>query len=172
MPVPKWLYTKSLEYLDGKSVPKDERQAFVLNHEAAEQGYGEAVLAMGWFYLNGVGVDVDLDQADRWYRKSARQGNPSAMFSLGQMAYHQRSYRDALTWFKRATDNGHSRSVFWLGKLYWHGRGVPQDKKRAMTMFQQAAAKKVREAQRAMRLLARISGPSDKPPQPTSKKRG
>jgi TPR repeat protein len=169
---PAWLYSRSLEYLDGKGIPKDERLAFVLNQEAAEQGYGDAVLAMGWFYLNGVGVDVDLDEAERWYRKSARQGDPSAMFSLGQIAYNRHSYGDALTWLKRATDKGHSRSLFWLGKLNWHGRGVARNKKQAMTLFQKAAAKKVREAQRAVRFLARTRGRFNKPLQPTAKKRG
>jgi TPR repeat protein len=59
---PVWLYNRSLEYLAGKGVAKDERQAFVLNREAAEKGYGDAVLAMGWFYLNGAGVAVDLHE--------------------------------------------------------------------------------------------------------------
>jgi TPR repeat protein len=77
-------------------------------------------------------------------------------------------FGDALTWFRRASDKGHWRSLFWVGKLYWHGRGVALDKKHATTLFQRAAKKKVREAQRALRFLSRISGRSNKPLQPTS----
>ena len=75
------------------------------------------------------------------------------MFSLGQIAYDQRDYSEALTWFTRALDAGHLRSLYWLGKLYWRGHGVEQDKKEAMRYFHRAASNKVVEAQRALRFL-------------------
>ena len=155
VPGPTFLYNKSLQYLDGKGVAKNPGKAFLLNTESADLGYGDAVLAMGWFYLNGVGVAQDLDQADRWYRRSARQGDPRAMFSLGQMAYGAREFKSALAWFTRASDGGHARSLFWIGKLHWHGRGVSKDKKQAMVLFQKASRRKVPEAQRALRLLSK-----------------
>src|SRR5262245_25531929 len=155
MPGPASLYNRSLAYLDGKGVAKDEAKAFSLNAEAAQLRYREAVLAMGWFYLNGVGVERDLEKAQSWYRKSARHGDVRAMFSLGQMAYDQRSYGDALAWFTRAAEKGHPRSLYWLGKLHWHGRGVTQNKRQGMAFFQQAARKKVREAQRTLRFLSK-----------------
>jgi hypothetical protein len=110
---------------------------------------------MGWFYLNGVGVEKDIEQAKRWYRKSARQGEPMAMFSLGQIACDQRNFEDALLWFKRAADNGHARSSFWIGKLYWRGNGVRMDRKRATALFQKAAVQKVVAAKRVLRFLSR-----------------
>ena len=153
-----YLYNRSLEFLTGEGVAKDEEQAFRLNADSAKLGYGDAVLAMGWFYLNGTGVPRDLELARKWYKKSARKGDPRAMFSLGQMAYDARDFADALLWFNRAIEKGHARSVFWLGKLYWHGRGVVQDKKRASGLFRNAARKKVPEAQRALTWLARRRG--------------
>lgn len=115
----------------------------------------DAVLAMGWFYLNGVGVQADIEQARRWYRKSARQGDAKAMFSLGQMAYDEQDYGDAVIWFKRAVENGHAVSLFWLGKLYWRGDGVPENQKQAISLFQQAASRKVPAARRLVRFLSR-----------------
>ena len=153
-----YLYNRSLEFLTGAGVPKDEEKAFRLNADSASLGYGDAVLAMGWFYLNGTGVQRDLALASKWYKKSARKGDPRAMFSLGQMAYDARDFAGALLWFNRAIEKGHARSVFWLGKLYWHGRGVVQDKKRASDLFRKAERKKVREAQRALTWLARRRG--------------
>jgi len=108
---------------------------------------------MGWFYLNGVGVERDVEQARRWYKKSARQGDSRAMFSLGQMAYDEQDFADAQVWFRRANEKGHARSLFWLGKLYWRGNGVPKDRKQAMELFQNAAGNKVR----ALRFLSRKS---------------
>jgi len=152
---PQTLYNQSLALLDGDGVQKDLTQSFKLNAEAAQSGHHDAVLAMGWYYLNGFGVLQDIDKAKSWYKKSARQGEAMAMFSLGQIAYEERDYADAMQWFKRAAKAGHYRSIFWIGKLHWHGRGVPQDKKQAMRMFNEAATKKVKEARRTLKWLSK-----------------
>lgn len=147
------LYNDSLAYLEGKGVPKDEERSFALNQQAAEAGVGDAILAMGWYYLNGAGVPRDHEQAKIWYKKSARLREPRAMFSLGQIAYDEKDWSDAKLWFKRASDLGHHRSLYWLGKLYWRGRGGVLDQRYAKSFWQQAARKKVIEAQRTIRIL-------------------
>ena len=149
------IYNQSLDFLKGNGVPEDHKKSFRLNAEAAEGGYGDAILAMGWYYLNGIGVARDIAEANKWYRKSARLGEPRAMFSLGQIAYVQRDFSAAMRWFQRAAKAGHSRSVFWIGKLHWHGRGVKENKSAASRLFNEAAAKKVKEARRAIGWLNR-----------------
>ena len=147
------LYNQSLDCLQGDGIAKDEQWAFTLNAEAAQSGYSDAVLAMGWFYLNGVGVVRDIECARRWYRDSARRGDTRAMFSLGQIAYDERDYSDALIWFRRAADAGHHRSLYFIGRHYWRGHGAEGDKKEAMRYFHRAASHKVKEAQRVLRFL-------------------
>lgn len=142
-------YDRSLRLIDN-----NDAEAFRLNEIAAQDGMHDAVLAMGWFYLNGVGVKADVEEAIRWYRKSARQGEARAMFSLGYIAYFARDYSEALLWFKRAVDKGHYRSGYWIGKLHWRGQGVVQDRQAARKYFVQAAANKVGAAQRTIRYLA------------------
>jgi TPR repeat protein len=149
------LYNHSLHCLIGRYMPKDPRQSFLLNSQAAESGNHDAVLAMGWFYHNGVGVGPDMNLAKRWYKKSARQGEPLAMFSTGQLANDQREYADAMVWFKRAAEKGNARSLFWIGKLFWKGHGVRADRKQAMTFFRKAAAQKVPAARRTLKFLSR-----------------
>ena len=146
-------YNHSLRLLDN-----NDKEAFRLNQIAAQEGMHDAVLAMGWFYLNGVGIDADIAEAIRWYRRSARQGDKRAMFSLGQIAYFGRDYSEALLWFKRAADKGHHRSDFWIGKLYWRGQGIPLDQQQAKQYFARAASKKLPEAQRVLRYLAFVTG--------------
>lgn len=145
-------YNRSLRLRDN-----NDAEAFRLNRVAAEYGMHDAVLAMGWFYLNGVGVEANEDEAIRWYRRSARQGEPRAMFSLGYIAYFRKDYSEALKWFERALGKDHHRSGFWIGKIYWRGQGVDRDRKRARSYFAQAAERKVVEAQRAIRFLAFLS---------------
>lgn len=151
------LYNQSLDYLLGRGVAKDKVRAFALNAEAAHDGHADAILAMGWFYLNGEGVERDIELAKKWYRKSARHGEPRAMFSLGEIAYMERDFPDSLSWFNRAADAGHVRSIYWIGKHHWRGQGVPRDRKQAMRHFHRAAGSKVLEAQRALRFLTRPS---------------
>ena len=152
---PYHLYNRSLQSLTGQHAQEDAQKAFALNAQAAESGMHDAVLAMGWFYLNGVGVERDIEQARHWYRKSARQGDCKAMFSLGQMAFDDRDYADAALWFRRAVEKGHTVSLYWLGKLHWRGNGVAANRKEALAFFQKAAASKVVVAKRMLTFLSR-----------------
>jgi TPR repeat protein len=141
-------YNKSLRQLGN-----DDEEAFILNASAAEKGDHDAILAMGWFYLNGIGVKANLEAATHWYRKAARRGDPLAFSSLGQIALIQRDYSEALLWLNRAANRGHARSKYYLGKLYWRGNGVKLDLKAARRFFSEAAANNVKEAQRVERFL-------------------
>jgi uncharacterized protein len=147
------LYNRSLDLLDGRNVAKDDRRSFELNAESAASGYRDAVLAMGWYYLNGVGVDRDVDEARKWYRKSARQRQPSAMFSLGAIACEEGNFEEAMAWFKSAAEAGHVRSIYWMAKLHWRGQGVPRNRQEAEALLGRAAAQRLPEATRALRLL-------------------
>lgn len=142
-------YNDSLKVLDS-----DEAEAFRLNYIAAQEGMHDAVLAMGWFCLNGVGVKADEQAAVHWYKRAARQGDPKAMYSLGEIAYRGGDYAEALTWFKRAAAKGHQRSNFWIGKMYWRGLGVAQDRKLAKDYLAHAAASKIDAARRILRYVA------------------
>ena len=149
-----WIYNQSLDFLQGKNEPKDLEKSFALNAKAANAGYRQAILAMGWYYLGGFGIDRNLEKAKEWYRKSARHGEPKAMFSLGRIALIEQDFQDSVAWFNRAVSAGHARSLYYIGSQHWHGRGVRQDKKEAMKFFQLAAKKKVKEARRALKFLS------------------
>ena len=152
------LYNRSLALLYGTNVAKDEKRSFELNAEAAASGHRDAVLAMGWYYLNGVGVAKDANLAKQWYRRSARQKDPRAMFSLGQIAYAEGMPEEALTWFERASSEGHARSLYWLAKMYARGDGVERNSRKAQALIQEAASKRDPEARRVLRFLSWRSG--------------
>lgn len=158
------LYNESLALLEGKGIQKNEQRSFEINCRAAGEGHADATLAMGWFYINGVGVERSISDAITWYRRSARRGESRAMFSLGFIAYEQKDWAEALTWFRRAADAGHHRSLFWLGMLHWRGRAVAQSRSEAMRLIHLAAQKKVPDATRALRWLTALNKiPKTKP---------
>jgi len=148
-------YNQSLDVLQGKHAPKDFALSFRLNAEAAAEGYKDAILAMGWFYLNGTGVPGDIQKAKEWYKKSARTGNASAMYSLGEIAYGEGDYTAAKKWFDRAKEKNHAGSRYMLGKMYWKGCGVSQDKKLARKLISEAAQEKYPLAGRVIRFISR-----------------
>ena len=49
----------------------------------AEQGNREAQVLLGRMFLMGQGVSRDPDQAVKWFRLSADQGNADAQFFMG-----------------------------------------------------------------------------------------
>jgi TPR repeat protein len=145
------VYNRSLDLLQGQHVAKDLVESFRLNALAAKGGYHDAVLAMGWYFIRGVGVEQNVEEAKKWYRKSARQGEPRAMFSLGQIAYMEKDFSESLMWFRRAEKTGHPRSSYYIGRQFWNGQGVEQNRKEAIRLFQIAAKGKVEEAVRLLK---------------------
>jgi len=145
----------SVAYLNGKGVPQDVQKSFALNAEVARQGFRDAVLAMGWYYLGGVGVARDYAKAKKWYLRSARHGEPKAMFSLGRIFYMEQDFAASLIWFNRAAEAGHARSIYWIAKHYWYGQGLQEDKKEAVRLFHLAAGQKVIAARRIVKYLSR-----------------
>jgi TPR repeat protein len=144
-------YNESLQKLES-----NEAEAFRLNARAAAIWMHDAVLAMGWFYLNGAGVEPDVDEAIRWYKKAARHGEPMAFFSFGQIALERRDYAESIVWLNRAAEKNHARSKYYLGKLYWRGNGIEQDRRLARRLFAEAAASNIVAAQRTERFLAHL----------------
>jgi len=81
-----------------------------------------AETALGWLQrADGQEVDVDVEQALRWYRRAAARGHRRALVTLGER------FRDAtnvpqnlsraIMWFELAGRDGHSRASDTLEKL-------------------------------------------------------
>ena len=41
---------------------------------AADQNHSKAQANLGWMYINGAGVKEDLDEAEKWYKRSESLG--------------------------------------------------------------------------------------------------
>jgi TPR repeat protein len=80
--------TQALYYLAqlhaaGEGVKKDEAEALRLYHRSAERDFNRAQYALGDFYEKGrAGLKPDPDEALKWYRKAAAQGNAQAKARL------------------------------------------------------------------------------------------
>ena len=103
---------------------------------AAEQGYLPALTNLGRIYNYGFGhgglsSPQDYEQAVKWYRLSAEQGDANSQNKLGTR-YRKgqgvpQDYVQAVKWYRMAAEQGDTIAQTNLGSMYDKGRGVPQD---------------------------------------------
>ncbi|MDC0998333.1 tetratricopeptide repeat protein [Alphaproteobacteria bacterium] len=94
------------------------------------------------------GVDAfdagNFEEAVKWYRKSAEQGDASAQYALGWMYSNGKGvtqdYAEAVKWYRKAAQQGYARAQSNLGVMYRDGKGVTQDKITAHMWYNIAAA--------------------------------
>ena len=107
--------------------------------KAAEQGHADAQFELGSLYVNGTGVQKDINEAAKWIRKAAEQGHAEAQRDLGQM-YEAgdgvpEDLAEAARWHLKAAEQGSSLAQESIGWLYAEGHGVPQDYAEAAKWF-------------------------------------
>jgi TPR repeat protein/tRNA A-37 threonylcarbamoyl transferase component Bud32 len=109
----------------------DYSKAFGLLLPAALKGDPVAQHRTGVMYVNGQGVETDLAEATRWFRKAAEQGQAESQYSMG-LRYQRgegvaQDHQEAARWFKLAADQGIGAAAAALSREYAKGEGVPQD---------------------------------------------
>jgi TPR repeat protein len=117
---------------------------------AAKSGDCEAAFEVGACYLNGIGVDKDVDKAVEFFKMGAENGSPGAALTLGDMLEHgfinkdgQRvaDFDSAFLLFKMASEGGLAAGSYRMGLMYRDGKGVPQDMGAALALITDAAGK-------------------------------
>jgi TPR repeat protein len=77
--------------------------------------------------LNGEGVERDLVEAAKYFKKSADQGNDKGQYEYGlRLKYGegvQTSLREAARYFKLSADQGNSKAQRSYGTCLRHGHG-------------------------------------------------
>ena len=74
----------------------------------AEQGDAEAQYTLGGYYEGGLGVERNLSEAVKWYRKAAEQGYVDAQIALGECYYDgdgvEKNRAEAVKWWRKAAE--------------------------------------------------------------------
>ena len=101
--------------------------------KAAEQGHPIAQRKLAWMYENGRGVDQDEQEAMKWYRKAAEQGDANALRALGMAPkgqnvamYEQKAQKAKKKEFERIRSNTFNSSTT-AGKIAKDGRFIAYD---------------------------------------------
>ncbi|KAJ1962076.1 hypothetical protein H4R35_007387, partial [Dimargaris xerosporica] len=74
-------------YLTGADniLPQSDTEAYLWARKAADKGLAKAEYAVGYYAESGIGVKQDMDEAKRWYMRSAAQGHKRAMGRLTEL---------------------------------------------------------------------------------------
>ena len=118
----------------------------------AEDGMPEAQVNLGHMYNEGLGVNVDYEQALYWYTLAAESDQPEAIFNLGLLYLDGNGVSQhsptALDYFERAEELGVAAASYMLGTLQLSGeQGVTVNLERGRERIRQAALGGVPEAQ-------------------------
>ena len=118
----------------------------------AEDGMPEAQVNLGHMYNEGLGVNVDFEEALYWYTLASESDQPEAVFNLGLLYLDGNGVTQnaptALDYFERAEELGVAAASYMLGTLQLSGeQGVPVNLERGRERIRQAALGGVSDAQ-------------------------
>ncbi|MDM5181730.1 TonB family protein [Massilia sp. DJPM01] len=137
----------------GDSGKPDLAQAMTWYRKAAELGMPEAQNMMGLLLLEGTGVATDKVAAREWFRKAAAQGWARSQAYYGSLQLDDNTpegMQQGIALLSRAAAQDDFVGQYFLGQCYDTGRGVPQDKAMAATLYEKAARGGSKPAQRLM----------------------
>ncbi len=167
-------------YWIGQGVPQDCQEGVQWFGRAAEQGDARAQMLLGGMYYKGSGsedyqeaqaqynlnfmycwgegVPQDYQEALKWNRAAAEQGNAEAQSILCAMYYKgqgvPQDYQEALKWCWTAAEQGEDYAQSTLGGMYFFGQGVRKNDVQAHKWFNLAASRTTpgkEESYRSMR---------------------
>ena len=78
-----WYYVGAPGILD-----QNEKEAYLWARKAADKGLSEGEYAVAYYTEYGIGTTLDLEEAWRWYRRAASQGNERAIGRLKDAQNH------------------------------------------------------------------------------------
>lgn len=146
------LYQKAL----GHSERGETEAALGALRQAAHLGHREAAFELGETNRQGLGVDIDLALAARYYGEAAVAGHSRAQYLLAEAFAEGHGVPEdiswAVRWYGKAAYQGHAKAQFAYGVLMATGRGVQKNYSRAfgwLSLAEQQGitrAKSVREA--------------------------
>ncbi len=143
-------YLVGRNYLRGKSVEKNIKEAIKWFEMAAKQNHIRAQYQLGQLYLYGKEIKTNLNYAFYYLSKAAEKNHLDSQYELANYYLkgnaNNRQYAKAAEWFRKAAKRGHVRSQFELGKLLYEGHGVQKNRTEAIKFITESAESGLLEA--------------------------
>ena len=152
---------KMLDYEKDNGISAEERYFRLLLHEDENDPDVDYKLAI--CYRDGAGTEEDLEEYDRYLKRSAEEGNPAAQYEYGMNerdddwlykaacngyvdAFEQLNPNDAFSGCNKSAKAGYVESYVWLARFYEEGHGTRKDLKKALEWYRKASDEGIKEA--------------------------
>lgn len=145
-------YKQARSFLFGsEDTPRDFEKAFSLLLKEARSGNALAMHDLGRMFADGLGRDIDPEQAQGWYAKALstfltveeEKAGRYVEYRIGKMYAAglgtAQDYSEAAGWFKEAAERGHKFALYSLAGLYCRGQGVEQNYTEALRLYTRSA---------------------------------
>lgn len=144
-------YKMAKEFLYGSGdTPPDFEKAFALFLKEAEDGNALAMYDLGRMFADGLGREIDMEQAQGWYKKALQtflevEPTPYIEYRIGKMFAAglgtEQDYAQAASWFREAAEQNNQYAMYSLAGLYLKGQGVEMDAEKARELYSKSAQK-------------------------------
>ena len=93
---------------------------------------------------NELGVASDIEKAQYWFEKAAKQGNNFSQFHLANLLLRSNDkrgpdYKKAFYWMERSAKQGYGQAQRKLGELYQFGIGCSKNTIEARIWYKKAS---------------------------------
>jgi len=117
----------------------NHEEAVRLWRPLADRGDADAQYNIAQAYFLGRGVPRNMNLAEQWYERAARQNHEEAQGALGLILFQNGRRREAMPWIERAANRGDPRAQYVLGTALFNGDLVERDGARAYALMSRAA---------------------------------
>ena len=129
----------------GKHLFETQQYKFAIEPltEAAEADYPEAQYCLAKCYLEGLGVEKDVEKAFGLFQKAAEAGHAESLTELGKCCLEgigtTKDPKAAVNYLRIASDARYGEAMFLLGLCLEKGEGIERDPDRAWELIRMAA---------------------------------
>ena len=120
---------------------KDPARSLECFEKAAEMGESDAQYDLAFMLDSGEGVPVDHEEAEKFFRLAADQGDSDACLCMGGILFERGQYKDAEEYFLTAALKDDVKAEYNIGLLYMGDYLGEPDQAKAVEWFSSAADK-------------------------------
>ncbi len=140
-------------YLTGNGLEKNHPLAVRNLRKAILSGSNRARWMMSYLYQHGLGIDQDLQQAERLLDKAAKYKFPPALFekAIATINFETIKNDEAIAMLEIAAKKKHKASMYLLAKMYQHGKGVSADRFSSAKLYKKLAFSGYRDSHQQLK---------------------
>ena len=114
---------------------KENRKSFETLYRAINLEDKDLLRRIGYYYSEGIGVEKNIDNANKCYQKAFELGDYLSGYNLALYFINKKDYASAVNYLTYGVNNDHTKSIKLLASFYFYGYAVDKDINIALNLF-------------------------------------